>query len=139
MVIKSKETRMVTYTYRYSSGYLIPNLSWRDWKVHVHNLDSWNKGYGSSCTYSQQQILMQKVGMDHEIRTLQWNWWLHFHIVHFLISRLTWSNPGHTQIIFKACLTWMIHKKHDPYDPTQFQHWYQLSLKLSNKAVINFL
>jgi len=24
MVIKSKETRVVTYTYRYSSGYLIP-------------------------------------------------------------------------------------------------------------------
>ena len=30
LVIKSKETRVITYTYRHSSGPLIPNSSWPD-------------------------------------------------------------------------------------------------------------
>ena len=38
----------------------------------------------------------------------------------FLISQLTWSNPGQTRIIFKPGLT---RTKHDPGDPTRFQRW----------------
>ena len=30
-----KETRVVTYTYRYSSGNLIPNSSWHDWIIRI--------------------------------------------------------------------------------------------------------
>jgi len=33
IVIKSKETRVVTYNNRFFSGNLIPNSSWHDWII----------------------------------------------------------------------------------------------------------
>ena len=35
IVIKSKETRVVTYTCKYFSGHLIPNSSWHDWIIGI--------------------------------------------------------------------------------------------------------
>ena len=35
IVIKSRETRVVTYTCRYSSGHLILNSSWHDWIIGI--------------------------------------------------------------------------------------------------------
>jgi len=35
IVIKIKETRMITYTCRYSSVHLIPNSSWQDWIIGI--------------------------------------------------------------------------------------------------------
>ena len=35
IVIKSKETGVVTYTYKYSNGHLIPNSSWHDWIIGI--------------------------------------------------------------------------------------------------------
>jgi len=42
----------------------------------------------------------------------------------FLISRITWSNPGQTRIIFKPGLTRTKRDPVDPDDPTRFQRWF---------------
>ena len=35
VVIKSKETRVIIYTCRYSNGSLIPNSSWHNWIIGI--------------------------------------------------------------------------------------------------------
>ena len=82
-----------------------------------------NKGCGSSCTCSQQ-ISLQNV--DYKWKS-KWHPSLCFHIVLFLILHLMWSNPGQTLIIFDVGLTQMTRTKHDPNDPTRFQHWLLLN------------
>ena len=54
--------------------------------VHRHKR---NKGQGSLCIYSKQISWFRKVGVAHNKQTLQWHPSLCFHIVLFLISRLT--------------------------------------------------